>query len=165
MDGVLRRFEAADVDELARLRIANREFLEPFEPPRPESFFTPEGQAAWLASGDGLRLAVIDGGAIAGTISLSHIVRGPLQSATVGYWIDQSRNGRGLAGRALAEVVELAFGELELHRLEAGTLLDNVASQRVLRRNAFTEIGVARKHLLIGGTWRDHLLFERLADD
>jgi ribosomal-protein-alanine N-acetyltransferase len=35
----------------------------------------------------------------------------------------------------------------------------------VLRRNAFTEIGVARKHLLIGGRWRDHLLFERLADD
>ena len=85
--------------------------------------------------------------------------------ATVGYWVDESRNGRGLAGRALAETVELAFGELELHRLEAGTLLDNAASQRVLRRNAFTEIGVARKHLLIGGAWRDHLLFERLADD
>jgi ribosomal-protein-alanine N-acetyltransferase len=166
MDEVLRRFEAADVAELARLRIANREFLEPFEPPRPESFFTPEGQTDWLASGDGLRLAVIDDdGAIAGTISLSQIVRGPLQSATVGYWIDQARNGRGLAGRALAEVVALAFGELELHRLEAGTLLDNAASQRVLRRNGFTEIGIARKHLLIGGTWRDHLLFERLVDD
>ena len=163
---VIRRFEPGDVDELARVRIANRAFLEPFEPPRPESFFTPDGQAAWLASGDGLRLAILDDdGGIAGAISLSHIVRGPLQSAVVGYWVDESRNGRGLAGRALAETVELAFGELGLHRLEAGTLLDNAASQRVLRRNAFTEIGVARKHLLIGGLWRDHLLFERLADD
>jgi ribosomal-protein-alanine N-acetyltransferase len=162
----IRRFEPGDVDELARLRIANRAFLEPYEPPRPESFFTPDGQAEWLASGDGLRLAIVDAdGAIAGAISLSQIVRGPLQSATVGYWVDESRNGRGLAGRALAETVELAFGELALHRLEAGTLLDNAASQRVLRRNAFTEIGVARKHLLIAGTWRDHLLFERLADD
>ena len=162
----IRRFEPGDVDELARVRLANRAFLEPFEPPRPESFFTPAGQAAWLASGDGLRLAILDDdGAIAGAISLSHIVRGPLQSAVVGYWVDESRNGRGLAGRALAETVELAFGELELHRLEAATLLENDASQRVLRRNAFTEIGVARKHLLIGGVWRDHLLFERLADD
>jgi ribosomal-protein-alanine N-acetyltransferase len=162
----IRRFEPGDVEVLARLRIANRAFLDPFEPPRPESFFTPDGQAEWLASGDGLRLAILDDdGAIAGAISLSQIVRGPLQSATVGYWVDESRNGRGLAGRALAETVELAFGELALHRLAAGTLLDNVASQRVLRRNGFTEIGVARKHLLIDGAWRDHLLFERLADD
>src|SRR6476661_1247979 len=110
---VIRRFEPGDVDELARVRIANRAFLEPFEPPRPESFFTPQGQADWLASGDGLRLAVIDtDGALAGTISLSQVVRGPLQSAKVGYWIDRARNGRGLAGRALAAVVELAFGEL-----------------------------------------------------
>ena len=163
---LIRRFEPADVDELAEVRIANRTFLEPFEPPRPESFFTPAGQAEWLTSGDGLRLAILaDDGAIAGAISLSHIIRGPLQSATVGYWVDQSRNGRGLARRALAETIQLAFGELALHRLEAGTLLDNAASQQVLRRNSFTEIGVARKHLLIGGVWRDHLLFERLADD
>ncbi len=162
----VRRFEPADLEELARVRVSNRAFLEPFEPPREESFFTAEGQAAWLASGDGLRLAIVDDdGAIAGVISLSLIVRGPRQSANVGYWVDQGRNGRGLAGRALATVVELAFGELELHRLEAGTLLDNIASQRVLRRNGFTEIGVARKFLLIGGEWRDHLLFERLADD
>jgi ribosomal-protein-alanine N-acetyltransferase len=162
----IRRFDPGDVEELARLRVANRAFLEPFEPPRPESFFTPAGQSDWLASGDGLRLAIVDAdGAIAGAISLSQIVRGPLQSATVGYWVDHARNGRGLAGGALAEVVELAFGELALHRLEAGALLDNLASQRVLRRNAFTEIGVARKHLLIGGSWRDHLLLERLADD
>jgi|SRR3954453_23230910 ribosomal-protein-alanine N-acetyltransferase len=162
----IRRFEPTDVDELARLRVANRAFLEPFEPPRPESFFTPEGQAQWLASGAGLRLAILDeDGSIAGAISLSQIVRGPLQSANVGYWVDRSRNGRGLASRAVAETVELAFGELDLHRVEAGTLLDNLPSQRVLRRNAFTEIGVARKHLLIGGAWRDHLLFERLADD
>ncbi len=162
----IRRFEPGDVEALARLRVANRAFLDPFEPPRPESFFTPDGQAEWLASGDGLRLAILDhDGAIAGAISLSQIVRGPLQSATVGYWVDESRNGRGLAGRALAETVELAFVELAHHRLAAGTQLHNAPTQRVLRRNGFTEIGVARKHLLIDGAWRDHLLFERLADD
>src|SRR4051812_8634180 len=162
----IRRFAPGDVDELARLRVANRDFLAPFEPPRPESFFTPDGQSEWLAGGDGLRPAIVDDdGAIPGAISPSPILRGPLPSAPPGSLGDQGRNGRGLAGRALADTVELAFGELALHRLEAGTLLDNAASQRVLRRNRFTEIGVARKHLLIGGVWRDHLLFERLADD
>jgi ribosomal-protein-alanine N-acetyltransferase len=65
----------------------------------------------------------------------------------------------------VAEALEVAFGELALHRLEAGTRPENIASQRVLERNGFTCVGLLRRHLLIGGEWRDHLLWERLADD
>jgi ribosomal-protein-alanine N-acetyltransferase len=57
-----------------------------------------------------------------------------------------------------------AFGELGLHRLEAGTLVDNAASRRVLEKNGFEHIGLARRYLHIGGDWRDHLLFQRVAD-
>jgi ribosomal-protein-alanine N-acetyltransferase len=162
---VIRPFRPEDAPELVDLRVANRTFLEPFDPLRPDTFFTVEGQRAWLSSGNGMRFAIVEDDAIAGAISLSEIVRGPLQSAIVGYWVGQARNGRGLATRAVAAVLDVAFGELALHRVEAGTLLDNVASQRVLEHNGFTKIGIARKHLLLGGEWRDHLLFERLADD
>jgi ribosomal-protein-alanine N-acetyltransferase len=62
-------------------------------------------------------------------------------------------------------MVELAFGELGLHRLEAATLVDNVASMRVLEKNRFAHIGVARRYLRIGGEWRDHVLFQRTAED
>src|SRR2546430_7968621 len=55
-------------------------------------------------------------------IALNDVLRGPLQMGTVGYWVDRRRNGRGLATAALADVVEFAFGEAGLHRLEAGTL-------------------------------------------
>ncbi|MDX6476601.1 MAG: [ribosomal protein S5]-alanine N-acetyltransferase [Gaiellaceae bacterium] len=162
---VIRPFQPSDIPELTALRVRNNAFLMPFEPERPEGFLTEEGQRAWLGSGGGVRLAILDQDAIVGVISLSEIVRGPLQSASVGYWVSQDRNGRGLASQALAALVEHAFTELGLHRLEAGTLVDNVASQRVLVRNGFTRIGVARKHLLIGGLWRDHVLYELLADD
>ena len=91
-------------------------------------------------------------------------MRGPLQSAIVSYWLDEGHTGRGLASAALGEVVEHAFGELGLHRLEAGTLVDNVASQRVLEKNGFERYGLARRFLLIAGEWRDHVLFERIAD-
>jgi ribosomal-protein-alanine N-acetyltransferase len=87
------------------------------------------------------------------------------QSANVGYWVDRGRNGRGLATRAVAEIVEIAFGETGLHRLEAATRVDNVASQRVLEKNGFERIGIARGYLLIDGEWRDHILFQRVADD
>jgi [ribosomal protein S5]-alanine N-acetyltransferase len=96
--------------------------------------------------------------------ALSNVVRGPLQSANLGYWVAERANGRGLATKAVGEVIPIAFGELGLHRLEAGTLVDNVASQRVLEKNGFEQIGIARDYLHIGGAWRDHMLFQRLAD-
>lgn len=82
----------------------------------------------------------------------------------MGYWIDRRRNGRGLGSRAVGEIVEHAFGPLGLHRLEAGTLVDNLASQRVLVKNGFEQIGLARDYLHINGAWRDHLLFQRTRD-
>ena len=62
-------------------------------------------------------------------------------------------------------MVRIAFTELGLHRVQAGTLLHNRGSQRVLERNGFTPIGVAPRYLHIAGRWQDHLLFQRLADD
>jgi [ribosomal protein S5]-alanine N-acetyltransferase len=165
---VIRLLTVDDAEELAALYLTNREFLSPFEPARDEAFFTAEAQRERIAStadGDRWAWAIVDGGAIAGLISLNDVLRGALQLGNVGYWVDRSRNGRGLASAALADVVDFAFGEAQLHRLEAGTLPDNVASQRVLERNGFARFGYAHKLLLVEGEWRDHMLFERVADD
>jgi [ribosomal protein S5]-alanine N-acetyltransferase len=54
------------------------------------------------------------------------------------------------------------FGELHLHRIEAGTLLQNVASQRVLKRNGFVCFGVAPGYLKIAGVWQDHAIYQAL---
>jgi [ribosomal protein S5]-alanine N-acetyltransferase len=169
---VIRPLEPGDAGPLARLFAANREFMAPFEPPRPEGYYTESVQAERIADllvrtaeDHVYGFVVLDQGEIAGRITLSEVVRGPLQSANVGYWIDQGRNGRGLATRALAALLETAFGELGLHRVGACTRLENHASQRVLAKNGFTRIGIARRHLFVGGEWRDQILFERLADD
>ena len=97
-------------------------------------------------------------------MSLSNVVHGHHDSANLGYWVAERVNGRGLATRAVGELIGVAFGELGLHRLEAGTLVDNLASQRVLEKNGFESIGIARGYLHIAGEWRDHLLFQLLAD-
>lgn len=70
-----------------------------------------------------------------------------------------------MATRAAAQVLADCFGRHGLHRVEAGTLVDNLASQAVLRRTGFTLIGRAPGYLRIAGQWRDHLLFQRIADD
>jgi ribosomal-protein-alanine N-acetyltransferase len=70
-----------------------------------------------------------------------------------------------VASAAVARLARLAFGELGLHRIEAGTLVHNLGSQRVLQRNGFQRYGLAPRFLKIAGQWRDHVLFQLLADD
>jgi [ribosomal protein S5]-alanine N-acetyltransferase len=165
---VIRLLVPADGDELASLYQANREFLAPFEPRRAPEFYTAAGQRGRLeeaaANGEGWRFAILDGDEIAGTINLTDVIRGAVQLANVGYFVDRQRNGRGLASAAVSDVIDFAFGRGGLHRVEAGTLVDNFASQRVLQKNGFERFGLARRFVLIDGGWRDHVLFERLAD-
>lgn len=161
-----------DAPALAALLTANRRFLAPWDPVRDDAFFTEHAQADIArraldahAAGTALPLVVLDDdGAPAGRLNLAGITRGPFQSAGMGYWVGRESNGRGLATRAAAEALAVAFGELGLHRVQAETLLHNGASRRVLAKNGFHEIGVAPRYLEIAGRWQDHLLFQRLAD-
>lgn len=146
------------------LQIANREFLAPFDPTHDDDFFTLEVQRARIADPARHGWLILDDGEPGGFVALSNIVRAARQSAILSYWVDQGRNRRGLATRAVAEVMDIAFGEFALHRVEAGTLPDNFASQRVLEKNGFERYGYAKRFLLIGGEWRDHVLFERIAE-
>jgi ribosomal-protein-alanine N-acetyltransferase len=163
---VIRRLTAADADELTALRVRNRATISEYEPDwdEPDAYYTVDGVRRWIVDGNE-RFAILDGDAIAGMISLTGLVYGALCTANVGYFVDAERNGRGLATGAIAEVVDYAFRELGLHRVEAGTAVDNVASQRVLEKNRFTRVGLLRAHLLIRGAWVDHYLWERIVGD
>jgi ribosomal-protein-alanine N-acetyltransferase len=168
-----RLLRASDAPALADVLARNRAFLAPWEPVRPDSYFTVEGQRQVVedslrrhADGSMYPLAILgEAGALVGRINLNNIVRGPFQSASVGYWLAEEANGRGLATAALAELATTAFGDLGLHRLEAGTIPGNLRSQAVLRRNGFTRFGYAPRYLSIAGSYTDHVLFQRLADD
>jgi ribosomal-protein-alanine N-acetyltransferase len=165
---VIRPVRPEDAEELAALYLANREFLAPFEPARPPDFFTADGQRKRLErqrADETHPFAILDGDAIAGTINLFRIIRDGPGSGVIGYWTDCARNGRGLATGAVGEILAYAFAGLDLHRIEAATLVDNVPSQRVLEKNRFERIGLARSYLRIDGAWRDFFLFERLVDD
>ena len=164
---MIRPMRPEDAEELAALYLTNREFLAPFEPVRQPGFFTAETQRERIGvrAADGFhQFAILDGDAIAGTINVFHILREALQSGTIGYWVDRARNGRGLATAAVEDVVAYMFGELDLHRAEAATLVENVASQRVLEKAGFERLGLARRYLRINDVWRDFFLFQRLAD-
>jgi [ribosomal protein S5]-alanine N-acetyltransferase len=161
-----------DVPALAGLVRANRDFLAPWEPVRGDDYFTEERQRGLVAAGlerHRLRQSVPhvilgDLGQVVGRITLNDIVWGPFQSCHLGYWVSADQNGRGLATAAVRAIIEVAFGELGLHRIQAGTLLYNTGSQRVLERNGFQRFGVAPQYLRIAGQWQDHALYQLISD-
>src|SRR5690348_8147957 len=169
----IRPLELGDAERLATLLAAGREILARFDPPHDARWFTRAGQRKRIEALAPRREAGLvhpcaildDDGALAGTLFVNNIVRGAFQSATLGYWVSSTRTRRGLASSAVAAAVELGFGALGLHRLEAGTLPDNHVSRRVLERNGFRRYGHAPRYLLIGGAWRDHVLFQRTIED
>ncbi len=161
-----------DAEELLALSLANADFLAPWEPLAPPEAGTLSFVRAVLNSlvrahdaGAAVPHMILDGEQIIGRITLSTIVHGAFESCTLGYWVAEAHNGRGHATQAVAEMCALAFGPLGLHRVQAGTLLHNAASQRVLMRNGFVQFGVAPAYLKIAGRWQDHVLFQRLAPD
>ncbi|WP_127497429.1 GNAT family N-acetyltransferase [Actinoplanes solisilvae] len=171
MTATTRLLTVDDAAEMAAALSENREFMRSSDPYRSAGYYTEDGQRQVLAdllrqheAGTALPHAIIVDGRLAGRITITNIVRGPFQSGSLGYWVDQSVNGRGVATTAVDQIVKLAFDE-GLHRVEAGTLVDNKASQRVLEKNGFQRYGLAPRYLRIAGAWRDHVLFQRLADD
>lgn len=168
----MRPLTEGDAEGLCQAQLRNRERMRATSPYRDEAFYTVAGQAErarrTLADAEAGRTApwvLVRGDEVVGAATLSEVTLGPLRSASLGYWIDGALAGRGLATAATRLVCRAADEELGLHRLEAGTLLDNVASQRVLAKCGFEEYGTAPRYLHIGGEWRDHRLFQKILND
>ena len=173
-DGIrLRPVGSGDAAAYAAAYDANRAHLARWDPVRDESFYTVAWQdglvAQYLrdhADGRAARFVLaLDDGRIVGITNVVNIVRGAFHSADLGYWVDASLVGRGVMSRAVALVIGHARDQLGLHRLQAATLVENAASQRVLMRNGFAQIGLAPRYLRIAGQWQDHLLFQRILSD
>lgn len=166
-DVELRILLAEDAAKLTDAYQRNREHLTPWEPTRPEEFFTERFQREDIErrliatkTEEGFPLALVSGNEIVGRFNLAGITRGPFQSAGLGYWVDRNHLGRGLADAAVRAIVKEARDKLGLHRIEASTLVHNAASQRVLLKNGFHQIGTAPQYLQIAGEWQDHNLYQ-----
>lgn len=102
---------------------------------------------------------------VVGRIAVNHIVRGALQSCTVGYGLAPEATGRGLMTEALGAVVAIAFSDLDLHRVEANVIPRNVKSLAVVRRCGFESEGLSPRYIRIAGVWEDHLRFARIREE
>lgn len=175
-DGVVRLVSPDQVRpaELLGYVTRNRAFLREFEPAREDGYYTEgaqrellEGELAAWREDRGYRLhvrLVAEGGLLIGSVALNNVVRGAFLSAHLGIRMDGARGGRGYATRATRLVVDWAFGELGLHRVEANVMPRNARSLRVLEKCGFANEGLSPRYLRINGVWEDHVHMVRLND-
>lgn len=131
---------------------------------------TAAAYAAYVTRLDNVRVAgflVIESrsGDIAGVVNINEIVRGYFQSAYLGYYAFTPLAGKGLMRAGLSRVVDRAFADLKLHRLEANVQPDNERSIALVRVLGFRLEGVSPKYLKISGRWRDHQRWAILSDE
>ena len=104
-------------------------------------------------------------GAVVGALELSQIVMGVFRSAYLGYYLGAPYAGQGLMSEAIALVLNHAFTEMGLHRVEANIQPDNAASLALVAKLGFVREGYSRRYLKIRGRWRDHERWAILAED
>ena len=175
----MRPFVPDDVSALLELRTRNQDFLRPWEPRGVNPF--PLSEDGIAASIERMReereedrrytcgIFTMADDLLVGTISLANVSRGAWQNATVGYFVDREHNGKGYATEAVRLMVRVAFERLGLHRLQAGVMPRNHASNRVMEKAGFRFEGHSPRYLQINGVWEGHNLYaltvEELSDE
>ena len=162
----------SDLGELLAFELENRAFFESHINARPAEYYSVDGVKAAIGLAvheAGLDKAyqylVRDGdGLLVGRANLTNVKRRHFHCAELGYRIARSAAGNGYASAAVRQVVAMAFGPLELVRIEATTRPENEGSMRVLQRNGFCQYGHSTRSFELAGTWFDLLHFDRRAN-
>jgi len=169
---VLRPYKRGDGRAWSAVRIANQDWLAPWESAPPGPWAEMNSTRAYgfvyhdmkraARRGDSMPFAVClreaDGSErLVGHINLGNIVRRAFSSAYAGYWVDYRVAGRGVIPTALALAVDHAFGSGGLHRIEVNIRPENKPSRRVVEKLGFREEAYHQRYMHIDGGWRDHL--------
>jgi len=85
--------------------------------------------------------------------------------AELGYVLKRSFWRRGLMAEAITAIIEFSFETLNMHRLEADTDPNNVASNALLEKFGFVREGFFRERWFIRGLWLDSDMWGLLKSD
>jgi ribosomal-protein-alanine N-acetyltransferase len=164
-----------DAAQWSRIRLADRNHLEPWEPTAGVDWSVRHTVSSWPVMCSSLRSEARKGrmlpyaieldGHFCGQLTIGNVTHGALRSAWIGYWVTSSATGGGVATGALALGLDHCFGPVTLHRVEATVRPENAPSRAVLAKVGFREEGLLRRYLDVDGAWRDHLLVGLTTED
>lgn len=169
-DTQLRQLALEDAAELFALTEANRNRLREWLPWLDDNTieehsrqYIQSAQASAEAN-QGFVAAICCGGAIAGLVGI-HGTNWAARSTSIGYWLGQSYEGKGLMTRACKAVVNYAFTALKLHRVDILCAPQNTRSCAVPKRLGFTYEGTLRESEYLYGRFVDHRVYAILSHE
>lgn len=115
-----------------------------------------------FAAGDGFHVGVWYRGALAGVAGY-HGIDHANEKTSLGYWLGEPYQGRGLMTRACAALVDNAFGTFGLHRVEIRCATENLRSRAIPERLGFELEGTLREVEALYGRRVDHAVYGMLA--
>ena len=160
--------DLADADELFSLTNANRGFLRRWLPwldsvrrvDDTRTFIRAAQTQA--ARNDGVRLALVVDERIAGVVGHHHVDwRNRITS--IGYWIGEAYQGRGLTTAACRALITRAFDEARLNRIEIRCASGNHRSRAIPIRLGLREEGLLRDAEWLYDHFVDHVVYAALA--
>jgi ribosomal-protein-serine acetyltransferase len=166
----LRLVTPADAAELYRMIDRNRAYLAEWLP-----WVTPEYVETDLSgflearelenrNREALTTAIVADGRICGSIAL-HRIDQFHRSTSIGYWLDEAHNGRGIMTRSCRALVSEAFEGYGLHRVEIRCAVGNNRSAAIPERLGFREEGILRGAELVHGRFLDLRVFSMLSHE
>jgi ribosomal-protein-alanine N-acetyltransferase len=85
--------------------------------------------------------------------------------AEIGYVISNDYWGKGLTTEAAKEVVKFGFEKMDLVRIQARCLVENLGSQRVMEKAGMTFEGILRKGIYIKDKHQDLKMYSILKEE
>lgn len=104
---------------------------------------------------------ILQQGEVAGRIGI-HYINQQNSYGSIGYWLGEEYEGKGLITRACKSIIQYGFGELGLNRLELKCGTGNERSAAIPQRLGFTKEGTLREAEKVGGRFIDLALFSLL---
>ena len=115
-----------------------------------------------LASGEAAVVAIVDAADDSLLGSMALVIDGERpDTGEISYWVGAPWRRRGVATRAVNLLTTWSFEHAGLDQIELLTDVDNVPSQRVAERCAFSRERVLPAHRVIGGRTADMVLYAR----
>jgi ribosomal-protein-serine acetyltransferase len=117
-----------------------------------------------LRRDDGFQAAIAPEGRIVGVVGF-HAIDRLNRNTSIGYWLAESARGQGVMTAAVRALVDHAFGEWNLHRIEIHCAPDNHRSRAIPERLGFREEARLRETELVGGRYLDSIVYGLLAPE
>jgi ribosomal-protein-serine acetyltransferase len=160
----LRIFEPLDAGELFWLVDSNRRYLRQWLPwidgiQSPGQFFSVIQM--WQKNyqeGSSRHFGIRYRGTLAGSVSL-HGIDWNNSQASIGYYLSEKLQGRGITIRTVKAVINHAFHDLGLNRIEIRCGKNNHKSKAIPKKLGFYEEGVIRDGEFLNGTFHDLIVY------